>query len=205
MKKINLITIIIVGFINQSLNAQCYGLAIVDILDRGNNFQTGYYHKDLYNKLNQFEGTYHYENNGEIFEIKLSKRIGASHRPNECEDEIVGGYKYINTNYNINVNYLNYDINNPPNGGKYILDFLSPFKNNTTLCYECDLDEYFLRGRISDTNKNSAKINIRKIIHNGVEALKVDIRQEMRWKGETEPDFLPILYPFNNEFILIKQ
>ncbi len=204
MKKINLITIIIIGFINQSLNAQCYGLAIVDILDRGNNFQTGYYHKDLYNKLNQFEGTYHYENNGEIFEIRLSKRIGVSHKPNNCEDEIVGGYKYVNSNFNINVNYLNYSIDNPP-FGKYIIDFLSPFKNNTTLCSECNLNEYFLRGTISDTNKNWANINIRKIIHNGAEALKVVIRQETRYKGETEPDLLPILYPFDNEFIMIKQ
>jgi hypothetical protein len=202
MKKIH--SIITICFITQLLNAQCVHLTVVDILDY-KPFETGYYHKDLYNKLNQFEGLYHYENNGEIFEIKLTKKIGVNHGPNNCEDEVVGGYKYVNSNFNINVNYLNYDIDNPPYGNTFILDFLSPFKNNTTLCSECNLNEYFLRGTISDTNKNWANINIRKIIHNGAEALKVVIRQETRYKGETEPDLLPILYPFNNEFILIKQ
>ena len=85
---------------------------ILDISESGTGLPNGYYLKDTYDLLNQFEGIYQYTNGSTILKIVLVKKI-QQYNGKYYEDLIIGEYQYIengiekiNTLSEINITYL---------------------------------------------------------------------------------------------------
>jgi hypothetical protein len=166
----------------------------------------GIYYKDLNNVLNNFEGTYLYNNGSTYFKMKLLKKIMSKNGTYNCEDMLIGGAEYITDGLLIwnTIPLLNTFFDD---GFKYKLKANSIYTGDDRGCDECGVNEKWLGGYITDPlTDQSCEIFIRKIIHNGQEAIKisfhVDISRRVYKEGTTPPP--PMNIPFE-DMILIKQ
>lgn len=205
MKKIILL---ITTIINISVFAQCTNIVHLDHnisdIDFGSQ---GYYYKDINNVLNNFEGTYLYTSGSISLKIKLQKKLMSSMNGVYCRDMIIGGAEYIKDGGVIfnSIPLLNTFYSD---GMDYNLYASSIYTGDSRGCDECSTNEKWLIGYITDPITNqSCEIFIRKIMHNGQEAIKIRIRIDIvnRFykEGDTPPP--PINLPSGEDYILIKQ
>ena len=172
MKKIiNLIMFLLVN----NIYSQCNN--IIDLYNRPHNEENGYYYKDLGNNLNPFEGDYLYVNGNNSLRFVLQKKMSTEHHGTDtyCEDMIVGGYKLVTNNVvildglnNVNFNYTN--------GSSHLINSGYITTGNSHGYDDRDENEKWLVCTIDDPNgAYYANLHMRKIIHNGQEALKIRI------------------------------
>ncbi|MFN3942758.1 MAG: DUF6705 family protein [Flavobacterium sp.] len=166
----------------------------------------GIYYKDLNNVLNNFEGTYLYNNGSTFFKMKLLKKIMSKNGTYNCEDMLIGGAEFITDGLLIwnTIPLLNTFFDD---GFKYKLKANSIYTGDDRGCDECGINEKWLAGHITDPlTDQSCEIFIRKIIHNGQEAIKIsfhiDITRRFYKEGTTPPPPMNIPY---EDMILIKQ
>lgn len=170
--------------------------------------EQGYYYKDLNNVLNAFEGTYLYTNGNTSFKIKLQKKLMSKNANYNCEDMIIGGAEYISDGLIIfnSIPLLNTFYED---GYKYKLVAKNIYTGGDRDCDECGVNEKWLGGHITDPiTDQSCEIFIRKITHNGQEALKItlhiDITRRFYREGSTPPPTINL--PYDQDYmILIKQ
>lgn len=168
--------------------------------------EQGYYYKDLNNVLNNFEGTYLYNNGSISFKMKLLKKIMSKNGTYNCEDMLIGGAEYITDGLLIwnTIPLLNTFFDD---GDKYKFSASNIYTGDDRGCDECGINEKWLGGYITDPiTDQSCEIFIRKIIHNGQEAIKIsfhiDITRRFYKEGTTPPPPMNIPY---EDMILIKQ
>lgn len=199
------------------LNASCKAQVInpvniipIQNLDNVVNITENDYVKDTNNLLNQFVGTWEYNNGSTKLKIILRKEIN-DYNGYYREDLIYGEYQYIengfekiNTLSEIDLVYtaqINHSI-----GGNNILD-----KNARQLpCNDCLLSEKRFLGTIDDPLKDvTGRLFLRRIIVNGEPALSALIHYTgIRTTGtdvsvDVEQEFVGSTIP-NGEYTLIK-
>ncbi|WP_310556604.1 DUF6705 family protein, partial [Flavobacterium sp.] len=135
----------------------------------------GAYYKDIDNLLNPFEGEYIYSNGGTYLKIVLQKKILTNHG-NYYEDLMIGEYEYKENNIT-KVNTLNKLTENLLYKQMHSIKGNSILKkSNKPPCPDCGVDEKRLSLGILESPAYGT-IAIRKIIHNGQDAIKIYIRQ----------------------------
>ncbi|WP_445456328.1 DUF6705 family protein [Flavobacterium sp. HNIBRBA15423] len=200
---IKLITTILIANYSYS---QCNN--IVDIDDATHVGKTGYYYKDTHNIFNQFEGHYKYTNGSTSLEIVLQKmELSSKFNNRYCEDMLIGAYKYIKDGVVV-IDALNDLNNNYVDGGKYIIDGNRILTGQYLGCNDCASNEKRVVLSIMEPDtKQFYDLFIRKITHNGQEAIKIflylDSMTRMRTVGD--PPLPPLQLPVSQELILIKQ
>ena len=168
--------------------------------------ETGVYYKDLYNIFNNFTGTYLYNEDGIYLKFILQKKEMSSMNSFYFEDMIIGGYQLKINNVEI-TNVLNDVNNNFSNGIKHVIscNLIIP-GGGYGFCEECPTSERWLMGYIKDiTTGKSCELRIRKMIHNGQEAIKIEMFRGMETREAGSPPPTPISLPLFQELILIKQ
>lgn len=168
--------------------------------------EDGVYYKDINNIFNNFEGTYLYNQNGVYLKFILEKKELSSMNGFYYEDMLVGGYQLKINNIEI-TNVLN-DVNiNYVNRIKHIITFGVVIRGGDYgFCEDCPPNEYCLLGSIIDVSSNKlCDLRIRKIIHNGQEAIKILISRGIEVRLEGSAPTPPVKLPLHEELILIKQ
>jgi hypothetical protein len=179
------IIIIILSLISISINAQ-----ILDLEEKNGTRINGSYYKDVYNNLNQFEGTYKYENGTEKITMVFKKIINF-YNGEYYQDLLVGEVKY-EINGAVKFDNLSKINNNYPNpfshdicGNSIITDLDRP------VCIGCTPNQK--RARViffGRDNNDGGTLILQKIIESGQpEKLKIWIRYNNRVliDGELEP------------------
>lgn len=166
---------------------------------------TGAYYKDTQNLLNPFVGTFVYTNGTTSFKIELKKKEMSSVNGRYYEDLIVGAFKYVENGVQ-KVNTLGSLMLNQENGWKYPIHGSLILDGKELGCDECTDTEKRLRISISDDSADRiGKLDIRRIIHNGQQAIKVDLWWDVDWRRRpTDPVIQPARIP-SGTYIMIKQ
>lgn len=196
-------SVFLFGLFSFQLKAQCTNIVNVDCMCAHK--QSGVYYKDINSMFNTFEGEFVYTNNGTLFEIKLIKKEESKPPTNAfCEDMLIGGFKFVDANHNVNcIQNMSLNYANGRNNNIYATYF---YTGKTRGCDECGDNEKWLIGTIKDPVSGSVdELYIRKILHNGQEAIKIFIRHSLVYRLATDPIPPPITYPVNQYFILLKQ
>lgn len=149
MKKILIILTILIAF---SCKSQIISQnnAYVDIPNNA-------YIKDTQNFLDNFVGTWHYQNGNEQFTIILNKIIHFKYS-SWFEDILIGEYKYIDTNGTTLVNTLS-DIN-IPSIHHNISGATSLVRLEYPKCPECDMGEYRIKSYFIDPGREYLNLTI---------------------------------------------
>ncbi|WP_310556603.1 DUF6705 family protein [Flavobacterium sp.] len=135
----------------------------------------GAYYKDVDNLLSPFQGEYVFSNGGTYLKIVLQKKVLADNG-NYYEDLMIGEYEYKENNIT-KANTLSKLNGNLPYKLMHIIHGNSILKkSNKPPCPDCGVDEKRLSLGILEGSAYGT-IAIRKIIHNGQEAIKMHIRQ----------------------------
>lgn len=162
------------------LNINCAIGQIVDLDDRDGSIVANTYYKDTQNKLNQFEGTWVYDDGINYIKLILVKKY---HFPEEnyFEDILVGEIQYkidgneiINTLNKINANYSDND--------DYSISG-NDFWYNHTPFDEFTSDNFRLKTRIME-NHCLSRIDIRTLTLNGQQAIQIFKRIPMEIEQE---------------------
>ena len=172
---------------------------IYDLTHSRLNLQENTYIKDINNILNQFEGTYVYDDGVNYLKIVFQKKI-MQDAGNYYEDLLIGEYQYkkngveiINTLNKLTTpltNVYDYSID-----GNYFLNNHTPFDDYTT-------DNFRINLGMDVPNGIYADLDVRKCVVNGQEAIQIFKRTRYYSSiGETVP---PVIVP-NGFFFLIKQ
>ncbi len=168
----------------------------------GTNEMAGAYYKDTQNRLNPFEGTYIYNQNGKMFKIVLQKKE-MSLRYNYYRDIIIGEYQYIENGIE-KKNTLNQLMINFSDGIYYSIHG-NLIMESDYLCDDCLPGETHLRGGLVETSTSSiAEIDFKLTTVDGQPAMRV----WLYWRYKTgKPNSPPNLQPSfpGGEYIMIKQ
>jgi hypothetical protein len=186
--------------------AQTKSYTSIKNIDGPDYAETGIYYKDLDHIFDNFTGTYLYDENGIYLKFILQKKEMSSMNNFYFEDMIIGGYQLKINNIEI-ANVLNDVDNNFSNGIKHVIscNLILP-GGGYGFCEECPSSERWLMGYIKDiTTGKSCELRIRKIIHNGQEAIKIEMFRGMETRVAGSPTPLAISLPLFQELILIKQ
>jgi hypothetical protein len=176
---------------------------ILDISERdGWNDTSQVYYKDIHNQLNPFEGTYVYSDGNTSLKIVLQKKT-MSFNSVYYEDMLIGEYQYIengiekiNTLNKLNINYTN-KSNHSIDGGIIM--------TQGNGCNDCLPDEKAVYvGLAENETQNTAGIIIRKTIINDIQAIKIFVMWNMRYKKETDPMPPKASFP-GGEYILTRR
>jgi hypothetical protein len=179
--------------------------AVLDISDYdGVTRVQGAYYKDTKNKLDPYVGSYVYTNGTTSLKF-VFKKVLSKNGSLYSEDLIVGEYQYIengvekaNTLNRFNLNYTADDVWKHSVDSNYIADAAS-------YCTDCSPNEEHLYASLFDINAEAGAIfDVKKIMHNGKEAIRVIIGWRMREHKENDP---PLLQPFmpGGQYILTKE
>lgn len=172
---------------------------VINISDRNGEYINGAYYKDVNNILNQFEGTYVYDDGVDYLKIVFQKKV--MQFTGSCyQDLLIGEYQYkkngveiINTLNKLTTaltNVYDYSID-----GNYFLNNHTPFDDYTT-------DNFRINLGMDVPNGIYADLDVRKCVVNGQEAIQIFKRTRYySIVGETVP---PVIVP-NGFFFLIKQ
>ena len=186
--------------------AQCPN--IINLYQRQHINETGFYYKDIDNILNPFTGHYKYINGSTSFEIVLQKmEMSTIFNNRYCEDMLIGAYKYIK-NGNVVIDELNNLNNNYINGHEYIIDGNRILTGQYLGCDDCAANEKRVVLSIMEPDtKQFYDLFIRKITHNGQEAIKIFLYLDSmtRITKVGDPPLPPVQLPVSQELILIKQ
>lgn len=201
MKNIFLLSLFLLSTLYKSQSV------VIDINDSELGQPNGYYMKDMYNVLNQFQGTYIYTNGNSFFKIVLVKKV-KQYNNSYYEDLIIGEYQYIkngiekiNTLSNLGTVYNN-------QFAKHAIAGNSTIYNNTRLwkCPQCNPNEKRLSSIIRDRiSGRSANFFMRRTNVNGQEVMQVKVNNVSAaiWEeGTPEP---PAFALPTGEFTMIKQ
>lgn len=204
MKNIIIIAATILGF---SCKAQTVPLEdIGSLID-----DYGVYYKDINHYLDNFVGTYVYTSGDKTFTIKLEKTINFNKNDYYHIDMLIGAYEYkigttviANTFPHFNSNTIGGDSHKISTYG------LSVNTGDWAGCTICDPNAIWVDGSIqSMTTLYSYEIRLKRVVHNGQQALTVMIvtNEPIAWRaGVPKPAPQPSSFPFfNQDFILIKQ
>jgi hypothetical protein len=128
------------------------------------------YIKDTENFLDNFVGTWHYQNGNEQFTITLNKIIHFKYS-SWYEDILIGEYKYIDTNGTTLVNTLS-DINIPSihhniSGARSLVRLEYP------KCPECDMGEYRIKSFFYDPDRKYQNLAI---VFRSISATQIKIK-----------------------------
>jgi hypothetical protein len=191
----NIIIILIVAFSIQC-NAQS---PIIDLDDRDGTRINGAYYKDVYNKLNPFEGTWLYTNGTTSLKIVLVKKE-MKRLATYYEDIIIGEYQYVengvekfNSLSELNTIYPNEYYHKIK--GNFIPYGLSPFPQ--VVAGEVRLE-------LSFTDNMGGEIHVRKTMVGNQQAIQIMRRAREYHKVVGDPIVYPILPP-EVIYTLIKQ
>ena len=199
----NTITIICLLFIFLNCKAQTL---VFDISKNfGTDNPTGAYYKDTQFVLNPFVGTFIYTNGTTSFKIELKKKEMSSVNGRYFEDLIIGAYKYVENGVQ-KVNTLGSLMLNLENGWNYPINGSLILDGKELGCDECADTEKRLRVSISDDQVSRiGNLDIRRIIHNGQQAIKVELWWDFDWRRrEGDPVIQPERIP-RGKYIMIKQ
>jgi hypothetical protein len=165
---------IFLAFFIMQLNCMC-AQTIVDLDSRNGDSVAGTYYQDTQYKLNQFEGTWLYDDGTHYIKLVLVKKVQMAIK-NYFEDYLVGEFQYklngieiINTLNNLNTNYVNprkYGI-----CGNHFWTNHTPFDDYTT-------ENFRLNTRIME-NSCLSEIDIRTLMLNGQPAIQIFKRKPM--------------------------
>jgi hypothetical protein len=155
------------------------------------------YLKDMDNFQNQFEGTWIYQNGLEYLEVRFLKkeRMLFNPGPNQYyEDNLLGEYKYINSNGVEKVNSLNNLNQNHTSAFDYNLHSITKLSlSNAPLCPVCPAGTermyMFFNEPANDDAMLWAKFVMRRVIENGVEKIKVQFVTDSSASGRKKGDF----------------
>ncbi len=180
MRIMKTLKIIITLFI---LNINCAIGQIVDLDDRDGSIIANTYYKDTQNKLNQFEGTWVYDDGINYIKLILVKKYQFP-EANYFEDILVGEIQYkndgneiINTLNKINANYSDYDDYSI--SGNHFWYNHTPFDEYTS-------DNFRLKTRIME-NHCLSRIDIRTLTLNGQQAIQIFKRKQMEIEQACTP------------------
>lgn len=176
-------------------------------LDSPSNFPSqGVYYKDLNNILDPFVGTWKYIQGNNEFEIILEKKLMSSQNGYYYLDTLIGSYRYVENGVE-EVNVLNTHDLSFPDGDINPISADIIITGNSRGCDECGVNEKWIIGGIKDpVSKTISELFVRKITHNGQEAIKISIHYVgPRARKAGDPDGIPISFPPAVEYILIKQ
>jgi len=162
-------------------------------------YTNGAYIKDINNILNQFEGTYVYDDGVNYLKIVFQKKV-MQFTGSRYQDLLIGEYQYkkngveiINTLNKLTtplINVYDYSID-----GNYFFYNHTPFDEYTT-------DNFRINLGMDVPNGIYADLDVRKCVVNGQEAIQIFKRTRYDYvDGETVP---PVIVP-NGFFFLIKQ
>lgn len=194
MKKINLI-ILLLSVLNSKAQTP-----IINNLDWNGVSIPNSYVKDINNDMNQFVGTYVYQNNGVYFKIIL-KKVTMVPYITFFADLIVGEFEYLDINNTVSTLSeidIIYD-------DEYLHNIagLSLIENNQDFpCNDCLLNEKRMNLFFSDTQVGSDLI-IRRTIIGGNEVLKA-FRRTINVGHRVGDNYISNIVP-DGEYILIKQ
>lgn len=165
------------------LNINCAIGQIVDLDDRDGSIIANTYYKDTQNKLNQFEGTWVYDDGINYIKLILVKKYQFP-EANYFEDILVGEIQYkndgneiINTLNKINANYSDYDDYSI--SGNHFWYNHTPFDEYTS-------DNFRLKTRIME-NHCLSRIDIRTLTLNGQQAIQIFKRKPMEIEQACNP------------------
>ncbi|WP_323789279.1 DUF6705 family protein [Psychroserpens sp.] len=163
------------------------------------------YYKDVDNDLDEYVGTWVYENGDTSFTISFAKKT-QSFNGKWYEDLLVGDYQYIANGVEV-LNYLPRLTDPNINDGQHTIDGNGViYKNYFPKCSECGINERRIVLYFSDLDRNylSSEIAIRHFTESGVEKIKV-------WLYDSDSAVLPyegapeeIRVPYG-EYVLVKQ
>ena len=158
------------------------------------------YVKDTNNNMNQFVGTYVYQNNGVYFKIKL-KKILMTPDISFYSDMIVGEFEYLDFNNSVST-LSEIDVVYPQEYSHSIAGSRLIRNNQEIDCDDCLLGELRMDLKFNDTHLGG-DIVIRRTNLSGVEVLKVfrRARHPVYRVGDVK---ISGIVP-DGEFILIKQ
>ena len=177
MKTLKLFILLYIVSLN-FINAQ----TIVDLDSRDGERTLNTYYKDTQNKLNQFEGTWVYDDGVSYIKFVLIKKYQFPVE-NYFEDLIVGEFQYkkngqeiINTLNNLNYNdSYNYKIR-----GNHFWYNISPFRNYTS-------DNFRLETRITE-NGHLSDLDMRTLTNNGQQIMQI-----FKSRASIYYEYLPII------------
>ena len=171
----------------------------------GTDNPTGAYYKDTQNLLNPFVGTFVHTNGTTSFKIELKKKEMSSVNGRYYEDLIIGAYKYVENGVQ-KVNTLGSLMLNLENGWNYPINGSLILDGKELGCDECADTEKRLRVSISDDQVSRiGNLDIRRIIHNGQQAIEVKLWWDFDWRRrEGDPVIQPERIP-RGKYIMIKQ
>jgi hypothetical protein len=178
---------------------------IKDIYDLvGSEYTKGTYYKDTKNKLNPYLGTYVYTNGTTSLKFVFKKVL--SNRNNRyTEDVIIGEYQYIengvekiNTLNRFNLNYTANEV------WKYSVQGNNIYPA-TAYCSDCAPNEEHFYTYLYDRDAEAGAIfDVKRIVQNGKQAIRVTIGWSMREHKENDPPLLNPSLP-GGYYILVKQ
>jgi hypothetical protein len=128
------------------------------------------YIKDTQNFLDNFVGTWHYQNGNEQFTITLAKVLHHDYG-SWYEDILIGEYKYIDSNSTTLVNTLS-DINTPSIHHN-ISGATSLVRLEYPKCPECDTGEYRIKSFFYDPDRKYQNIAI---VFRSISATQIKIK-----------------------------
>lgn len=189
----------------------CKAQTITNLHNPENYGTTGYYYKDLNNDLNNFNGTWKYENGNTSLIVTLQKKENKNIQygnTNYYTDAIIGEYVYIengiekiNTLENLNNNYAD------PYKYNLIGDVISKFGDRS--CSNCETGNIIIRCSYKEPEcdiPSNPKMRFRYYIEDGVEKLDC-LFMSGPYRGNVyglEPQCQGFSIPFG-EYTLIKQ
>jgi hypothetical protein len=177
---------------------------IKDISDLvGFDYTQGAYYKDTKNKLDPYVGTYVYTNGTTSLKF-VFKKVLSKNSTLYTEDVIAGEYQYI-VNGVEKANTLNrLNLYSADEIWKHSIKGNDIYGSNS-YCNDCSPNEEHIYTSLVDTYAQAiADFDVKKIIHNGKEAIRVIIVWNIRERKENDP---PLLQPFmrGGEYILIRE
>jgi hypothetical protein len=177
---------------------------ILDISDYNGDVRVqGAYYKDTKNKLNPYVGTYVYTNGTTTLKF-VFKKVLDKNTNLYTQDVIAGEYQYI-VNGVEKANTLNrFKLYTADEVWKHSVhsNFIADAQ---TYCSDCAPNEEHLYASLFDDNAEAGAIfDVKRIVQNGKQAIRVIIGWDLRVHKENDPPLLNPSLP-GGYYILVKQ
>lgn len=126
----------------------------IDTISCERGFEPNVYYKDVNNILNNFEGTWLYQNGSTILTIKFRKILNSSNTINS-EDLLVGEYQFVENGV-VKINTLNYFTNNYTDQTQHSIfgNCIIPNEIDKMYCSQCLQNQKRVKLMYSDPLKN---------------------------------------------------
>lgn len=201
MNIIKQLIIICIAILSLQSKAQVFYQSIVDLQDRTGDSVDNTYYKDTNNLLNNFEGSWIWDDGTHYLKLVLQKKemVDAG---NYIEDLLVGEFQYKENGVEL-MNTLHKLTQVLPSAyshsidGNYIKTALSPFSDYTD-------DDFWIDLTMSETNGYSSSLGIRLTSVDGQEAIQIFKNGGMKVHVHGEPEPEPPIIP-NGFHYLIKE